>query len=86
MRAFACLMTMTFLLSAAAGCTQFPALDDTVTAQAAEAPYPALVPLDPLLIETRENTGSESVSQEQTLKARADALRARAAALQAEAP
>ncbi len=86
MRAFACLMTMTLLLSAAAGCTQFPALDDTVTPQATEAPYPALVPLDPLQVETQGNTGSVSGTQEQALKARADALRARAAALQAESP
>ena len=86
MRAFACLMSLLILFSAATGCTRFPSLDDTVTAQDAQAPYPALVPIAPLLQQTAGSTRAERDTQEQRLQARGAALRARAAALRAESP
>lgn len=86
MRAFTCLISLMILIPAATGCTRFPALDDTVTAQNARAPYPALVPIAPLLEETAGSTRAERDTQEQKLQARGAALRARAAALQADSP
>ena len=60
----------------AAGCAQVPELDDHVTPAAKAAPYPALVPLDPLLNSTAETRITDQTDPE--LQARAAALRARA--------
>ena len=74
---YAFLMCAVCLISA---CTQFPELDETVTPELEAADYPALIPLDPILIRThsapRTNTQTEAV-----LEARVANLRARAARL-----
>ena len=61
------------------GCTPFPDLDDTITDEARRAPYPALVPLDSL----QERIGGTRIEPgtAQSVTARADRLRARAARL-----
>lgn len=60
-----------------AGCAQIPQLDDTLSASLESADYPALAPIETLLIplpEPRER--SEEVRQD--LESRRDALQARA--------
>ena len=59
-----------------ANCAQVPELDDHVTPAAKAAPYPALVPLDPLLNSTAETRITDQTDPQ--LQARAAALRARA--------
>ena len=68
------------LLLAVAGCTQFPALDRTITPQMEAAPYPDLVPLEPLLAQL-QSTGTDPEATQAQLTARVDALRRRAARL-----
>lgn len=70
-------------LIAAAGlaaCTEFPALERTLTPALEAAPYPELVPLDPLLAQARAGQ-VDAVQTETTLEARVARLRARAARL-----
>ncbi len=69
---------LAFCLVAAslAGCAEVPELDARVTPAARTAPYPTLQPLDPLLTD-----GAAGETDEAT----AEALLARAAALQARA-
>lgn len=65
-------------LCALTACTQFPQLDETVTPDLENADFPALVPLEPILANTRtaqrDNTQTQAV-----LEARVASLRARAA-------
>lgn len=61
-------------------CTQFPALDRTITPELEAANYPALVPLGPVLA-SAEQTGVEPVQANAAIDARVAALRARAARL-----
>lgn len=68
-----------FLLSICLGaglgaCAQFPALEGTISDEARAAPYPKLTPLGPQV--TLEQDGIDA-----ELKARVDALNARAAVL-----
>tara|TARA_R110002095_G_scaffold139566_1_gene121208 strand:+ start:719 stop:1048 length:330 start_codon:yes stop_codon:yes gene_type:complete len=62
------------------GCTQFPALDRTLTPELANADYPALVPLDPLLA-TATAGRIDTVQTQTQLQSRVERLRARAARL-----
>jgi hypothetical protein len=61
-------------------CTQFPALDRTITPALEAADFPALVPLDPVLASARA-TGVEPVQATAAIDARVAALRSRAAGL-----
>ncbi len=63
----------------AAGCTQFPELDATLTDEARAAPYPDLVPLDGLQARINgTNTDPETVP---TIEARITGLKSRASGL-----
>ena len=90
MRVLACLASMTLLAAAAAGCTRFPALDDTITPEAEAAGYPALVPGTDLLAAQHaagdDADGTQARQEEAALAARAAALRARAARLRRASP
>ena len=61
-------------------CAEFPELDGTINPDVAALPYPQLEPLDPVLAaaDATPATAPESIA---ATKARADALRARAAGL-----
>lgn len=65
-----------------AACTQFPELDARTADIDPRTPYPALVPLDPLLARAKDDqiTGDT----ESRLDARAAGLRARAAAMRGD--
>jgi len=63
-----------------AACGEVPKLDDHVTPAARQAPYPALVPLGPLLEDS--DTTQASTDTDAALQARAAALRARARRMQ----
>lgn len=77
-RAALCLLPIAFL--ALTACTQFPALDRTITPELANAEFPELVPLDPLL--ARATAGRiDPVQTQAVLIARVSRLRARAARL-----
>tara|TARA_R110002049_G_scaffold23781_7_gene84834 strand:- start:50836 stop:51141 length:306 start_codon:yes stop_codon:yes gene_type:complete len=67
-------------LGSLTACTQFPALDATITPELEAADYPALVPLDPLLAQA-EAGRIDPVQTEAALSARVARLRARAARL-----
>jgi len=67
-------------LTALAGCTQFPALDRTITPALEAADYPTLEPLEPLLARTTARRADSGLVQAQ-LNARVVALQARAARL-----
>ncbi len=69
--------SLSVALLGAAGCTQFPDLDRTQTAELEAAEYPALVPLDPLL-ERAGTPGPDPVQLEDSLNSRLSGLRARA--------
>ncbi|WP_299691089.1 hypothetical protein [uncultured Tateyamaria sp.] len=64
-----------------AGCTQFPDLDATVPPAAVNAPFPTLVPLEPLLA-ANAAVVSDPEATTQSLQARVAALRNRARLLQ----
>jgi hypothetical protein len=70
------------LLMALSACAEFPALDAAESDAAARAPYPALVPLGPLLdVGPAEEEGPDAIvagltGRAAALAARADALRA----------
>ena len=66
-----------------AACTRMPDLDDNVTPAAKAAPYPKLVPLEPLLAEALDTNTAPTTQA--ALDARGAALRARAARIQAAA-
>lgn len=74
-------LSVLILAVALAGCTRFPELDRAPARVPANAPYPALVPLDPLLAEAEEPGRAETAGP--ALAARAARLRARASALSA---
>ncbi|MGJ8625625.1 MAG: hypothetical protein ACSHXB_01585 [Sulfitobacter sp.] len=77
-RAALCFLPIAML--ALNACTQFPALDRTITPALANAEFPELVPLDPLL--ARATAGRvDPVQTEAALSARVSRLRARAARL-----
>lgn len=61
-------------------CTQFPALDRTITPALKAADYPDLVPLEPVLA-SASSTGVAPVQATAAIDARVAALRARAARL-----
>jgi hypothetical protein len=65
-------------LTFAGGCTQFPALDRTLTPELAASDYPALVPLAPVLASV-EVAGVEPVQAGAAIDARVSALKSRAA-------
>lgn len=65
-----------------AGCTQFPELDAAETPGVAQAPYPALVPLDGLLTERAPPQATPEVID--AVQGRAEGLRGRGAALQGQ--
>lgn len=67
------------LVGAVAGCSRFPALDDTVSDSARTAPYPDLVPVGMLLAQVPPDRIAPDTDD--ASKARAARLRARAAAL-----
>ena len=68
------------MLSIAASCTQFPALDSRATPELLASEYPELVPVDPLL--ARAQGGRVNVDRtEAALEGRVAALQARAARL-----
>lgn len=61
------------------GCTAFPELEATTSAEARAAPYPRLVPLEPLIAAAQETALAPETGAR--LAARAAALRGRAARL-----
>ncbi|MBI6629056.1 hypothetical protein [Pontibaca salina] len=65
------------LMMLLAGCADQPELASTIDAAARAAPYPDLVPLDPLLTPT-EARGNEADKSESELIARRDRLQQRA--------
>lgn len=67
-------------LTLAGACTQFPALDRTVTPQLEAAEYPDLVPLAPVLASANAG-GIEPEQTGATIDRRIAALKARAARL-----
>lgn len=64
----------------AGACTQFPALDRTLTPELVSADYPALVPLGPVLAAAQTGT-VEPAQTSAAIDARVAALKARAARL-----
>jgi hypothetical protein len=71
------------LLSLAAGCSPFPDLDDRVSPGALEAPYPELVATEPLVAAAGSpGDTAEGIAAAEALEARAAAVQARAAGLQ----
>lgn len=73
-------MTIPLFVLALAGCAQdLPDLRGSISAEAQDATYPNLVPLDALL--SRAQTGSDIIVQTDVLKARVASLKRRAAAL-----
>jgi hypothetical protein len=68
------------LLCLAAGCTQFPALDRTLTPELQDADYPELVPLGPVLA-SAQRSGADPARQNTAIDSRVAALQARAARL-----
>ncbi|AXI44400.1 hypothetical protein C1J02_14235 [Sulfitobacter sp. SK011] len=72
--------SLSLALLALSACTQFPALDRTITPALENADYPALVPLDPLLASATAGR-VDAVQTEAALNARVARLRARAARL-----
>ncbi|TKZ19217.1 hypothetical protein FAP39_12325 [Shimia litoralis] len=70
------LLTVPILL---ASCAQFPAVDSTEDPALADAPYPELVPVEQVLIDTPprldENSADQLQSRINGLNRRADALR-----------
>lgn len=69
---------------ALAGCTQFPELDGVVAPDVANADFPALLPLEPLLASAAPVV-ADPVATTTNLQSRVSALRARATALQRRA-
>ncbi len=68
------------VLASLASCAEFPALEGTISPEQANAPYPALVPLTPLIAQVgASQSGAENTQSE--LAPRVAALRARAADL-----
>ncbi|SLN27939.1 hypothetical protein [Roseisalinus antarcticus] len=76
-RALPCLILLCCALQA--GCARFPALDSRLTEADRNAPYPALVPIGPILEQAAEASGEADPAA--GLDARAAALRNRAAGL-----
>lgn len=74
------LFSLPLALLALSACTQFPALDHTLTPQLENADYPALEPLDPLLAAATVGR-VDPVQTENALIGRLARLRARAARL-----
>ncbi len=64
------------LLVGLAACTQFPELDDRVGPLDPRAPFPALVPVEPLVAQAQEVRVEET--EQAALQARVAALNARA--------
>lgn len=75
----ACLICL-FVLTA---CTEFPALEGTIAPAQANAPYPDLVPLAPLIAQANAGSAAQDSAQnaQAALDPRLAALRARAARL-----
>lgn len=67
------------LVAAVAGCAEFPQIGSAVDPEADALPYPALVPLDPLLSQAGQPAGNGSAEE---LAARAAALRAQSNSMQ----
>lgn len=67
-------------LALTGACTQFPALDHTLTPELVSSQYPALVPIDPILAAARTRTTNPNQATA-AIDARVSALRARAARL-----
>ncbi len=76
-------IALLFPILICAGCATLPALEDRLGPETRQAPYPALIPLDPILQGTKEPQTAEQTAA--ALKARAATLRARAAQMRAEA-
>ena len=74
------LATTLCTLGMLAGCTQFPQLDHTQTAQLEASEYPALVPVEPLLAQATQGR-VDPVQTQSNLQGRVSRLRARAARL-----
>ncbi|SMX33249.1 hypothetical protein [Octadecabacter ascidiaceicola] len=68
------------MLAALPSCSGFPELDGTVTPEQANAPFPELVPLAPLLAQANTSTGGTEAAITD-LEPRLANLRARAARL-----
>lgn len=64
------------------GCVQFPEIDDATSETARTAPYPKLIPLDPIA-DILNGPGTAPVETEETLEARVAGLRSRADRLRA---
>ncbi|MGC1495067.1 MAG: hypothetical protein WA790_04605 [Sulfitobacter sp.] len=80
MRFRTALYTLPLALLALSACTQFPALDRTLTPQLENADYPTLEPIEPLLASAHAGR-VDPVQTENALNGRIARLRARAARL-----
>lgn len=67
-------------LATLGACKQFPELDRNITPVVAEAGYPELVPLAPVLANAK-NTGVDPIQASSAIDGRVAALKARAARL-----
>lgn len=74
------LMGLVASLALTGACTQFPALDRTLTPELEAAEFPALVPIEPILVRA-QTSGVEPVQTAAAIDARVAALKARAARL-----
>jgi hypothetical protein len=72
--------TLFTLLAALPACTEFPELDGTIAPERANAPYPELVPLAPLLAQANTSSGAAELANTD-IEPRLANLRARAARL-----
>ena len=66
------------LLALVAACARFPELDNAISAEARQSPYPRLEPVDELLAEAAPSADRDAAAEIEDLRARALLLKARA--------
>lgn len=71
---------LTTCLTLIAACSDLPDIKDSLSAQTAAAPYPALIALQPVATQT-DALDQNALETEEELRLRSEALRARAAGL-----
>lgn len=64
-------------VSALAACTQFPELEGTISPEAADAAYPELLPLEPILAQAN-GSSIDPTAEQGAIQGRVASLRARA--------
>ena len=66
------------LLALVAACARFPELDNAISAEARQSPYPRLEPVDELLAEAAPSSDRDAAAEIENLRARGRLLTARA--------